>query len=93
MEIILKGIIIGLIFFYIAYITKKEAKYGKLFFGRWVLWLGFICLTFSIGMLYILLSGQVKDELGEYIAIGLLIISFGGAGVASILEYKRVKGK
>jgi len=93
MEIILKAIIIGLIFFYIAYITKKETEYGKLFFSKWVLWLGVICLTFSIGMLYILLSGQVKDELGEYIAIISLIISFGGAGIASILEYKRVKGK
>ena len=92
MEIILKIVITSLIFFYIAYVTKKEAEYGKLFFSKWILWLGFICLAFSIGMFYVLLSGQIKDELGEYIAISSLIIFFGGAGVASVLEYKMVKG-
>jgi len=86
MIIILKGIITGLIFFYIAYISKKEAEYGNLFFSKWLLWLGFISLTFSTGILYLLLSGQVKEELSEYIASALLIISFGGGGVASILE-------
>ena len=93
MEWILKIVVTGLIFFYIAFITRKEAEFGNLFFSKWVLYLGFICLVLSLGMLYILLSGQVRDEFSQYFSIGLLIISFGGAGIASILEYKMVRGK
>ena len=92
MEIIIKALVFGAIFAYIGYSINKESVTGKLFFSKWMVWLGIACLSFALFMLYALLSGQVRDEIGQYIAIGLLIIFFGMGAIASFLEYKVTLG-
>jgi len=92
MEIIVKGIIIGVIFAYIGYIKHKEAVKGKLFYSKWIVWLGTFSLIFVLIILYALFTGQVKDERGEYIAIILLIFSFSLITLACFMEYKITLG-
>ena len=43
-------------------------------------------------MLYVLLTGKIRNEIGQYISIGLLIISFGVGSVACFLEFKITLG-
>ena len=92
-EFILKAIITIAIFSYIGYITHKESKKGKLFYSKWIVWLGIICLIFLLIILYALITGQVKNELKEYIAIITLFLFFLITTFACFMEYKITLGK
>jgi hypothetical protein len=92
MEALIKGLISGAIFFYIARVIQKDSIEGKLFYSNWMLWLGLVCLSFVLLMIYLVATGNVRDELGQYISLFLLIVSFGVAGIACILEYRITYG-
>ena len=92
MELILKGLIFAVVFIYIGHIIKKEAVNGKLFYSNWIVWLGMFSLGFVLIMLYALFTGQVRDEIGQYLSIGILILSFGMGSIACFLEFKITLG-
>lgn len=92
MEIIIKVLLTGAVFAYIGYSIKKDAIKGKLFYSKWIVWLGVACLSFTLIALYALVTGKVRNEAGEYIAAGLIVLCFSGAAIACFLEYKTTSG-
>ena len=92
MEPIIKGVLTGIILAYIGYTIKKESVKGKLFYSRWMVWLGVACLGLVLSGLYALLTGKVKNENGEYFAVGLVVLFFGIGAIASFWEYKVTSG-
>ena len=92
MEFIIKALLTGAVFAYIGYSIKRDAVKGKLFYSKWIVWLGVACLTLSSTALYALLTGKVKDEVGQYIAVSIIIICFAIGAIACFLEYKITSG-
>ena len=92
MESIIVAIITILIYAYIEHKMQKDNVKGKLFFSSWILGLGIFCAIFVLIMLYALLSGSVRAEVGEYLAIGGLLLFFTVGAVYSLLEYRVTKG-
>ena len=83
MEFILKGILAGIVFWFIHQSIKRNSIKGKLFFGQWMLWLGIACTIMAIAPIYSYMLGN-KD----YGGIILVFIMFGMFALASFLEYK-----
>lgn len=92
MEPLIKGLLTGIILAYIGYIIKKESVEGKLFYSKWMVWLGIACLGLALSGAYALLTGKVKNENGEYIAVGFVILFFGIGALYSFWEYKVTSG-
>jgi len=87
------AIILGIsLISYFIYSTRAGASEGKLFFSKWLLWLGLTFLTGLFILIYVLLTNQIKDEFGEYLAITLLVIFLLTTAISSLLEYKYTHG-
>ena len=83
------AIILGIsLISYFMYSMRAGASEGKLFFSKWLLWLGLTFLTGLFILIYVLLTNQIKDEFGEYLAITFLVIFLLTAAISSLLEYK-----
>jgi len=87
MIIIIKGILFGLIMFLIGYFNRKSSKKGKLFFGKWILFLGAGFLVPIIWILYGVLNGLAEDQ-----SIIFAIIIFAIPSLYCFLEYKKTYG-
>ena len=93
MVLVLKGILLGLVYFLIGYFNRKNSKKGKLFFGKWILFLGAGCLMMAILPFYAIYNGLIQDKLSEYVASVLLVISFASFSLTCLLEYRITYGE
>ncbi len=93
MEILLKIVLTIIAGVIIAKSINMGKKRGKLFYGRWLLWIGLGSLAFVALMLFVLIENQVQSDKSQYIALYILIASFTISGLASILEYCLTKGE
>lgn len=87
MEIITKGIIVGIVLWLINRSVHKKTVKGKLFFSSWMLWLGIIVISFPLIIFYAALFQQNSEETVEILPAMLLILIFFGFGTYAILEY------
>ena len=77
----------------IAHSIKEHKEDGKLFYNRWLMWIGIGSLGFVALFVYTLFTSETTVGSKDfYMAVGLIII-FSIAAIASLLEYKITSGK
>ena len=97
MEINWQGIITGIITIsVITYFTRKSlysAREGELKFGLFMKGLGLVCLLFSVGPFFVLITENYQvQKAGETTALIGLTVGFGIAAIYTLAEAFLVKG-